>query len=238
MIYFCGRFPQLPICWWPIPQHVVYTELGLASQYLSTTLTTPPNRRPDAQSFLASASPLMVMTIADPRFPFSFCPLKRFSFMSHRGRAFHCMLIEDLTSRLSSSILSLPRYLLSGISYTFSCCQYSNISTPTTAWSMVLAARISMLENQGITDPAFAFLVRSADTALDGEYLTWQNRVSKPSPAFCSTLFSASIKFASDIWCPDVFWEKRILLPKCSSFTAEFVAYGEFGFRFFYFTLV
>ena len=67
------------------------------------------------------------------------------------------------------------------------------------AWSMVLAARISTLDNRGFIDLASAFSLRSADTAPDGEYLTLQNRVSKPSPAFYNTSFSTSIRSASDI---------------------------------------
>lgn len=65
--HFAGRFPQLSIRSWPMPQHVIHTELGPASQYFSTILTTPPNRRPDAQSCFASVSPLTVIKLAEPR---------------------------------------------------------------------------------------------------------------------------------------------------------------------------
>ena len=46
---------------------------------------------------------------------------------------------------------------------------------------------------------ALAFSVRSVDTTPDGEYLTRQNRICRPSPAFCNTSFSANIRSASDI---------------------------------------
>ena len=160
---------------------------------------TPPNRRPDAQRFLVSASLLTVITMADLRFPASYCSLRRLSLISQRGRAFSCILVEDSTSRWSNSILPSPRYLSSDILCTLRRCQCSSTSIPTTAGSTNFVARISMFDSREIITPALAFSVRSADTAPDGDYLTRQNRVCRPSPAFCNALFSASMRSASDI---------------------------------------
>ncbi len=115
-----------------MPQHVMETEPGPASQYLSTTLTIPPNRSPDAHNCFASTSPLTVITSADSRlFPVSCCFLSQVSLISHRGRVFSFMPVDDSTSRLNSSILPSPKYLSSDIPCTLRRCQCSSISTPT-----------------------------------------------------------------------------------------------------------
>lgn len=128
--HFGGRSPQFPIRSCPMPQHFIYTKLGPASQYLSNTLTTPPNQRPDTQSYFASVFPLNVVTMAEPRcLPGSYCSLRRLSVISQRGKAFSCIAVEDSTSCLSKSMLLLPRYLSSDIPCTLRRCQYSDIST-------------------------------------------------------------------------------------------------------------
>ena len=167
----------------------------------------------------------------------SYCSLKRFSFISQRGRTFSCIFVEDSTSRLSNSILLSPEYLFSDIPCTLRHCQCSNISTPTMAESTVFAAWISTFDSRGITALVFAFSVRSADTVPDGEYLTQQNRVSRPSPTICSASFSASIKSASDIWWPDISRGNRILLSKCLSFTCKLIDYCALYFRLLYLTV-
>lgn len=203
----------------------MHTELGLASQYFSITLTIPPNRRPDAHNFLALASPLTVMTMAGPRlFPLSYCSWKRFSDINQRGSVFNCMPVEDSTSRFSSSIFPSPKYLSRDIPCTLSRYQCSSISTPTTAESIVFAAQMSKFDNRGINKPALAFSVRRADIAPDGAYRIREKRVSNPSPAFCKASFNAGIKSASDICWPDTSRGNRILLLWSSIFVSSLVA--------------
>lgn len=120
---------------------------------------------------------------------------------------------DDSTSRLNSSIFPSPRYLSRDIQCTFSRCQCSSTSTPTTTESTAFAARISRFNNRGISNPVLTFSVRRTDIAPDGAYLTRENRVSNPSPAFCNASFNASIKSASDICWPDTSRGTRILLP-------------------------
>ena len=139
--------PHFPIHSWPIPQQVMHTELDPDSQYFSTILTILPTRSPDAHSFLASLSPLTVMTIADPRLLFnSCCSLNRLSLISHRGITLSWIPVADSTSLLSTSILPSPKYLSNGIPCTFNHCQCSRISTPITAGSTDLAARIKRFD--------------------------------------------------------------------------------------------
>lgn len=160
IIHFGSRPPQFPIHSCPIPQHAMQTELGPAFQYFSTTLTTPPNRRPDAHSCFASDSPLTVITIVEPPlFPVSCCSLRRSSFKSQRRRADSCILVKGSTSRFSNSIFFSPRYLSSDIPCTLSRCQCSNISTPNMAAFTVFAARISTFDNRGMNNPAVAFSI-------------------------------------------------------------------------------
>ena len=132
--------------------------------------------------------------------PVSCCSLRQLLFISQRGRVFSYIPIEDSTLRLSNSILLSFRYLSSDIPCTLRRCQCSNTFTPTIAESTVFATQISTFDSRGITAPALAFSVRSADTAPDSKYFTRQNRVSRPFSALCSASFSASIKSASDIW--------------------------------------
>ncbi len=111
------RSPHFSIRSWPIPQHVMHTELGPDSQYFSTTFTTLPKRRPEAYSFFASLSLRTVITIADPRLLFaSCCSLNRLSLISQRGTVLNWIPVADSTSFLSNSIFPSPRYLYKGIS--------------------------------------------------------------------------------------------------------------------------
>ena len=239
MIHFGCLLPQLLIRLWPIPQQVMHTEFGPASQYCSTTLTTPPNRSPDAHNCLASASPLTVMTMAEPcLFPLSCCSRRRFSDINQRGSVFNCMPVEDSTSRFSSSILPSPKYLFKGIPCTLSRCQCSSISTSTTVGSTVFAARMSRFDNRGINKPALAFSVKRADIAPDGAYRTRENRMSDPSLAFCNASFNASINLASDICWPDASRGKRILLPWCSIFAVGLAEWCALILQFLYTTCV
>lgn len=189
------------------------TELSSAFQYFSTTLVNPPKRRPKAHNFFASVSPFTVMTMVEPRLSPVICAcLSQSSLINHRGSVVSCMPIDNSTSCFSNSISPSPKYLSKGIPCTFSRRQCSNISTPTTAGSTVLAARISKFDSRGTNNPAFAFSVSRANIAPDGAYLTRANRVSSLSPAFCRASFNASIKSGSDC-CWLEARGKKILLP-------------------------
>ena len=147
--HFFGRSLQLPVWWWPIPQYIIPTELGPASQYLSITLTILPYCKPDVESFFASASPLTVMTMADPCLsPVFCCFLKRFSFIRQQGKAFSYMPVEELNSYLSNVMLLITRYLSSKISCILWQYQFSNTSIPIIAWSTNFLARIYMLDKR------------------------------------------------------------------------------------------
>ena len=148
-------------------------ELGSASQYYSTTLTSPPKHEPDAHNFLALASLLTVMIIAEPRlFPLSYCFRSRFYNISQRRCAFNLILVEDSTSCFSSSIFPAPKYLSRNSPFTLSHCQCLSTSTLTTVRSTVFAAWLNRFDNLGINKPAFLFLARKTDITLDEAYLT------------------------------------------------------------------
>ena len=216
-----GRFPQLSICSWPIPKHVMHTELGAASQNFCTTLTRLPNRSPDTHNFFASTSPLTVITIAEPRLPLAICAsLSQFSLINQRGRVLSCMPVNDSNSCFNSSSFPSPKYLSRGIPYLFNRCQCSNISTPTTAWSTDFAVRISKFDSRRSNTLALACSVSRADIASDGAYLTQINRVCGFSPAFCKASFNTSIKSASDFY-SSTSLGKRILF-----FWSSILAFG------------
>lgn len=176
----------------------MHTELGPASHYFSTILMRPPNRRPNAHNFFALVSLLTVMRMADPCLFTVICAsLSQSLLIYHCGTIFSCIPVND-SSCFKSSILPSPRYLSRGIPCTFNCCQCSNISTLTTAWSTIFSVRMSKFDSRGISNPAFACPVCRADTAPDGTYFTQIQQVFSPFLAFCNALFNASIKSVSD----------------------------------------
>lgn len=103
--HYAGLSPQPPSRSWPIPKQVIHIELGLASQYFSTTLRAPPNLSPFAQRFKASASFPTVITIADLLpFPDSSRSSSHSSFINHCGVVLSLIPVKDSISRQSSSI--------------------------------------------------------------------------------------------------------------------------------------
>ncbi len=238
IIHLGNRSSYFPICSWPIPQQVRHTELGPDSQYFSTTLTTPPNRSPNAHGFFASLSLLTVMIIAEPHLLLDSCTsLNRFSLISHWGTVLSWIPVADSTSLLSNSIFPSPRDLYNGIPWTLSRCQCSRISIPATAGSTAFTARIKRFDCHGINCPASAFSVRSAEIAPDGAYRTRANRICVSSLVCCKASFKASIRSASDFFWPE-FRGNKILRPNYSGLTFGFAIWCEFTLRFLYTTLV
>ncbi len=84
---------------WPIPEQVIYIELGPASQYFSTTLGAPPNLSPFAQSFEASVSVPTIITMANLLLlSDSHCSSKRSSLINHCSVILSLIPVEDLIS--------------------------------------------------------------------------------------------------------------------------------------------
>lgn len=139
------------------------------------------------------------------------------------------MPLDDSTSHLDSSILLLPKYLLTNILYTLKKCQCFSIFISIIVVSTVFAAQISTFNNRGISNSILAFPVRSTDTALNDKYLTCTKHILTLT-AFIIASFKTSIKFASACLSkgsknlfPYRYLKLRVRFIKCSSFVLRFL---------------
>ena len=91
-------------------EHIIQVEFGSTSQYFSTTLGTPPNLKPFAQSFDTSTLFPTIIIIADP---LPSMDSKRFSssalLINYWGVVFSLIPVEDSISQQSSSIFPSPK---------------------------------------------------------------------------------------------------------------------------------
>lgn len=156
---------------------------------------------------------LTVIIVAGPHlFPLSYYFLSWILFISHYGKVFSFMLLDDSSSCRNSYILILPKHISIDIPCTLRHCKCSYIFTPTMAASMAFTARISTFNNCEINSPTLVFFVRSAATFLHGKYFTCKNYISTLFPALTNTSFKTSIKSSSENCWLVTFREERILL--------------------------
>lgn len=198
-MHFRNRLLQLLICSYPMLQHVIQTELSSTSQYLSTNLMIPPNQSLDVHKYFAFDFLFIIITIAELHLLPYFCSSRsRFSDINQHRSTFNKISVDNSDFRFYISIFLFPKYFSKDIPCTFSHCQCSSTSTLTTAVFTIFAVQINRFDNREINNLASVYLVKRADIAPDGAYLSHENRVSNPLPAFYNAFFKASIKSASD----------------------------------------